>query len=41
VRESAAALRKGIGASEDCGDAGLGIDDAAAGEAEEAARKEA
>lgn len=39
LRESAAALRKGRLASEDCGDAGLGIDDAAAGEgrAEEAA----
>ena len=35
----AAAIRKGRLASNDCGDVGLGIDDAVAGEAEEAVRK--
>ena len=39
MRQQTAALWDGRLASEDCGDVGIGIDDAAAGEAEEAARK--
>jgi hypothetical protein len=36
LRESAAAIRKGWLASKNCGDTGLGIDDAAEGKAGEA-----
>ena len=39
MRQQTAALWDGRLASEDCGDAGVGIDDAEAGEAKEAARK--
>ena len=39
MRQQTAALWDGRLASEDCGDVGIGIDDAEAGEAEEAARK--